>query len=100
MEIEYDPSKDASNLERHGVALDDAAKLLKASPFIVEDRRSDYGEPRFIAYGWINARLHVCVYTLRGTARRIISLRKANRRELHAFGAKVVRGGDELTEQD
>ena len=39
MEIEYDPAKDVSNLERHGVALDDAAKLLKGSPYIVEDTR-------------------------------------------------------------
>ena len=100
MEIEYDPAKDESNLNRHGIAFDDAAKLLKGSPFIVEDTRRDYGDRRFIAYGWINARLHVCVYTLRGTARRIISLRKANRRELDAFGAKVVRGGDELSHQN
>jgi uncharacterized DUF497 family protein len=100
MEIEYDPAKDASNLERHGVALDDAAKLLNGSPYTIEDTRRDYGEKRFIAYGWIEARLHVCVYTLRGPSRRIISLRKANRRELHAFGAKVVRGGDERPDQD
>ena len=100
MEIEYDPAKEAIDLERHGVAFDDAVRLLEDSPFTVEDTRRDYGERRFIAYGWIRGRLHVCVYTLRGAVHRIISVRKANRREMDAFGAKVLRGSEEIGHQD
>lgn len=45
------------------------------------DERDYDGEIRRIAYGVIAGRLFVCVYTLRGDVHRIISVRKANRRE-------------------
>jgi len=38
-------------------------------------------EERFIALGLIGERLHSLVFTVRGNAVRVISLRKANRRE-------------------
>ena len=40
-----------------------------------------YGEVRFIAVGFIGSSLHVVAYTLRGERLRVISFRKANRRE-------------------
>jgi uncharacterized DUF497 family protein len=52
---------------------------------ISRDDRFVYGETRLIARGLINGRLFVCVFTDRGKARRIISLRKANRREIDAY---------------
>jgi uncharacterized DUF497 family protein len=91
MDIQYYAAKEDSNLRRHGPGFDDAVELLQGPKFVVEDVRRDYGERRFIAYGWIRQPLHVCVYTLRGTAHRLISLSKANRCELLAFGPKVVR---------
>ena len=56
---------------------------------MLRDARREYGEPRFVAYGLIRNRMHVCVYTLRGDAHRIISLRKANRSEVDAYGPYV-----------
>jgi len=57
-----------------------------SGPHLVEsDDRFEYGEARFIATGEIAGRLHVCVDTLRGDAYRIISLRRANRRETNAY---------------
>jgi uncharacterized DUF497 family protein len=50
-----------------------------------EDLRRDYGERRIIAVGQVEGEILVCVYTERGTARRIISLRRANRKERHAY---------------
>ena len=47
--------------------------------------RAEYGERRFIAYGFIEERLFVCVYVWRGERRRIVSLRKAIRREFDAY---------------
>lgn len=49
---------------------------------VVTDDRRDYGEPRLRALGLIDGRLHAVVVTPRGDALRIISLRKANKREL------------------
>lgn len=46
------------------------------------DRRADYGEDRMQALGKINGRDHVLVYTLRKDRIRVISLRKANKREM------------------
>jgi uncharacterized DUF497 family protein len=85
MKIEFDRAKDAANIAKRGLPLALAAALLK-SPVIIEvDNRRDYGETRMIAIGEIGGRPHVCVYTMRGGVHRIISLRKANRRETDAY---------------
>jgi len=45
------------------------------------DDRVDYGEPRFVTVGWLDARLVVFVWTARGPARRTISMRHCHERE-------------------
>jgi len=83
--IEFDSAKDARNLAKHGVSLARAAELFEQPFRETEDLRADYGERRFIAYGLIEERLFACVYVWRGGRRRIVSLRKANRREIDAY---------------
>jgi len=83
--IEFDSVKDARNRAKHGISMARAAELFE-QPFLeIEDLRADYGERRFFAYGFIEDRLFACVYVWRGERRRIISLRKANRREIDAY---------------
>jgi uncharacterized protein len=53
------------------------------------DDRFDYGEVRNVAFGLINDRLFVCVYADRKAERRVISLRKANMREVKHYGEKL-----------
>jgi uncharacterized protein len=91
MKIEYDPAKSRRNAERRGILFDDALELLSGPHVTGDDDRREYRERRTIAYDLIGDRLHVCVYTLRGNAYRIISLRKANRREIDAYGPYVFR---------
>lgn len=86
MEIEWDEEKDAQNRAKHGLALADAAQLDWAVGRDIQDGRADYGEIRFVRYAMLDLRLHVCVYTMRGDSRRIISLRKANNREILNYG--------------
>jgi uncharacterized DUF497 family protein len=63
MEFEWDPAKNRSNFAKHNFDFEDA-ELVFAGPCVTfEDRRFDYGEER------------------RGESTRIISMRKANRRE-------------------
>lgn len=81
MLFEFDESKNTANLKKHGISLSDAALLDWNDLFIEPDARYDYGEQRFIAYGLLNGRLHAMVFTKRAGGPRIISLRKANRRE-------------------
>jgi uncharacterized protein len=91
MEIEYDAGKSRRNAERRGIPFADAIELLSGPHLRRRDDRREYGERRLIAYGLIRGRMHVCVYTLRGDIYRIISLRKANRREVDAYGPLVFR---------
>jgi uncharacterized protein len=92
VEYRFDPSKDTVNRAKHGVSLA-LAEILFAGPHLtIEDDRFDYGEIRLIAFGLIRDRLFVCVYVDRGSIRRIISLRKANSREVKRYGEKVQQG--------
>ena len=50
--------------------------------------RKSYGEMPTIAIGFIANRLHVLVFTMRGRKLRVISLRKANRKESAAYHGK------------
>lgn len=81
MEIEFDPAKNAVNRRKHRLDLADAAGFEFETALIVEDDRYDYGETRWQALGFIDSRLHMLVFTVRGTRVRAISLRKANDRE-------------------
>ena len=81
MEIEFDAAKDAQNRVLRGLPFALAALVLSNLVGEMEDTRSDYGERRFRAFGWAADRLLCCVYTRRGDALRIISLRAANRQE-------------------
>jgi hypothetical protein len=86
MELEFDQAKNRRNLRERGLSFERARELLEGDPIIIEDARREYHERRLIAYGNIGGRLHVCVFTMRGTAFRIISLRRASRREIDALG--------------
>ena len=58
------------------------AKEVFAGPHLTrKDDRWDYGEPRYITVGWLDSRLVVFVWTPRGAARRIISMRHCHERE-------------------
>ena len=88
MDIDFDPAKNAVNIARHGLDFADAALMWQEGPVVeIEDDRADYGELRMIAVGRVRGRVCVTVYTDRGPVRRIISLRKADRREINAYQA-------------
>ena len=56
-----------------------------STALIREDLRKDYGEPRFLALGYIEERLYALVFTARNNALHVISLRKANKREVMRY---------------
>ena len=86
MKIEYDPAKNWTNKEKRGLDFEDAPEVF-ASPRRItwRDTRQDYGEIREITLGELSGRLVVLVHTPRGNATRIISMRKANEREIRWF---------------
>lgn len=85
MHYEFDPAKDASNMDKHGLSLAEAGDFEWETAVVHEDTRKRYDEPRFEAKGYIGDRLHVMVFCLRADAVRVISLRKANPREVKSY---------------
>ena len=85
MQFDWDDDKALSNAEKHGVVFDVVRSFEIVTAVVVEDDRKDYGELRLVALGLIGPRVHVLVYTERGRKVRVISLRKANRKEIEAY---------------
>lgn len=82
MSIEWDDFKNQANTTKHKISFDYIYEADFESAKIIPDDRFDYGEDRYNMYVLINDRLHVVSFTLRRTdTMRIISLRKANKRE-------------------
>jgi len=89
MEIEFDTDKSLSNASKHGVSLEAAEKLEWDMLLAIEDTREAYGELRFIGYAPIGRQVFCVVFTDRGDVRRIISLRKATRREVIHYANQI-----------
>ncbi len=85
MEIEFDPAKDGANMAKHGVSLALASELDWQAALVWIDGRFEYGEVRMIALAPKTEILYYVAYVERGRARRIISLRRANRREVKHY---------------
>ena len=85
MHMEFDPGKDSRNQVKHGVSLALAAELDWEAALVWVDDRFDYAELRMIALAPKTETLYYVAFVDRGEARRIISLRRANRREVKHY---------------
>jgi len=81
MQYEWDEKKRVANLARHNVDFSTAADFEWNTALETIDKRFDYAEERWVALGYIGKRLHVLIYTFRAETIRLISLRRANKRE-------------------
>jgi len=90
-ELSYDSVKASQNEQKRGLHFDWVYAFSWDTAWIVEDQRRDYGEHRFRAIGLIHSRLHVVVFTPREHRLHIISLRKANEREIKLFNQQSAR---------
>ena len=89
MVITYDPEKRAEILKHRKLDFENAATVFAGTTLTIEDDRQDYGEPRFQTLGLLNGRLVMVVWTPRGEARHVISMRKANDRERKRHQAQL-----------
>ncbi len=85
MRFEFDPDKDAVNQAKHGVSLALAMELDRDAALVWVDDRFEYGESRMIALAPETAVLYYVAFVDRGMLRRVISLRRANRREVKHY---------------
>ncbi len=89
MDISFDAAKDARNIATRGISFEQAIAFEWDTALIVADTRKDYGELRYQAVGLIADRLHVLVFTPRSGKTHVISLRKANKREVKRYEAQA-----------
>lgn len=89
MEIQFDADKDTANMAKHGVSLSAAAQVEWDRALYWEDTRKNYQERRMCELAPIDQRLYYVVYVDRDASRRIVSLRKANSREVKAYVDKT-----------
>jgi uncharacterized protein len=82
----FDPEKDGTNLEKHGVSLSEADGVLNDPLALTIEDASAEGEQRFITVG-MNAfgTLMVVVWTPRGQEIRVISARRTEPKERRAY---------------
>lgn len=85
MEIEFDQVKSEKNRLERDLPFDLVATFEWDSAVVWPDSRHEYGETRFCAIGYIGARLYHLAFTTRGESVRVISLRKANKREVNIY---------------
>lgn len=85
MKIEYDEDKRALTLEHRRRDFAHAGDVFEGVTLSLEDDRIDYGETRYQTIGRLHGRTVMVVWTQRGKARRIISMRECNVREREAY---------------
>ncbi|MFN9685059.1 MAG: BrnT family toxin [Cyanobacteriota bacterium] len=85
MRFDFDPAKDATNLNKQGLSLAAAAELCWDAALIWIDNRADYGEVRMVALAPMGDLLFFAAFVDRESTRRIISLRRADRREVSHY---------------
>lgn len=89
-EFDWDPKKAEQNQLKHGISFTQALQVF-ADPraFIEPDVRFDYGEKRLLIVGQIiDGRLISVIYTERSGLFRLISARRASRRERREYDSR------------
>lgn len=85
MKYEWAEAKRLANLKKHGVDFADIRAFNWTEAHLSIDDRENYGEERFVALGPYRGQIHVVIYTERGARTRIISFRKADKKEVRRY---------------
>lgn len=90
MSFTWDPSKNAANVRRHGIAFEDARRIFEGPTVEREDDRFNYGEVRIYAIGLVNGVEITVIYTDRdGDERHLISAWRSEPHERRYFWQKL-----------
>ena len=92
MRITCDPAKRLQTLRERGLDMRRAGEVFAGLHLTRLDDRFDYGETRYDTVGWLDSRLVVFVWTPRGSARRIISMRHCHEREAKRLRPHLQQG--------
>jgi hypothetical protein len=90
MRLEYDLAKSEKNIRVRGLSFSRTVDFEFETADFISDDRKDYGEPRWIAVGYLGTRLHALCFTPKEGGIRVISFRKVNRREAQRYGKALT----------
>ena len=85
MRITFDPVKTERNVRLRGLSFEQVADFAFDSALFAVDERKEYHETRFVAMGLLGHRVHVLCFIEMPDGIRVISLRKANSREVKRY---------------
>jgi len=83
--VEFDPEKSSKNVRERGIGFERFAHMDFDTAISIQDTSKDYGELRLRVLGLIDGQLHAAVITPRGEKIRVISLRRASKRERRTY---------------
>ncbi|MBB2184847.1 BrnT family toxin [Gluconacetobacter liquefaciens] len=86
MRYEWDEAKRLSNVEKHGIDFALVRAFEWDAAQVMSSRSSN--EPRLVAIGPVGRRLHVLVFSIERRVVRVVSFRKANRREVIRYATQ------------
>ena len=89
MNLEWDESKRQITLTERGLDFADVEIVFACVCLTMPDSRRNYGEIRYLTFGELVGRLVVIAWTWRGENIRVISMRKANEREIKAYRQRL-----------
>jgi hypothetical protein len=85
----WDESKRLKNLRKHRIDFRDVAKVFEGFTITSEDDRNVYGERRFLTIGFLKEQVVMVAHSDPGDEIRIISMRKATRRETRFYFSQI-----------
>jgi uncharacterized protein len=89
MQFTWSERKRVSNLKDHGLDFVDAPRVFEGATYTFEDARFDYGEQRFETLGLLAGVPVSLVHTESENEIRVISFRKATRREANIYFEEI-----------
>lgn len=89
MRIDFDTAKNERNIRERGLSFERVAEFDFETAILVVDTRRDYGEVRFRALGNLEGRLHALVFVGTPDGIRVVSFRKANKREVKLYESQT-----------
>lgn len=85
VKIDFDAAKNERNIRERGLSFERVGDFDFETAVVRQDVRKAYPEPRFVALGFLDARLHVLCFATTVDGIRVISFRKANQREVKDY---------------
>ncbi|MBO6793177.1 MAG: BrnT family toxin [Balneolaceae bacterium] len=84
MQFEFDTSKSESNKLKHGIDFQ-TAQLIWLDQYLIEIPAKSFDEKRRLVIGKIDNKIWSAIITYRGDSRRIISVRRARKKEIDLY---------------